>query len=43
MRKRRLNKSLLSKPEREFEMRDNKKYEVKTIVDSAVYSHKVEK
>ena len=41
-RKRQVDNKALPKPERqlEFEARDNKEYEIKAIIDGAVYSHK---
>ena len=42
IKKRRVNKlSKLLKSEKEFEARDNKEYEVKSIINSVVYSRKV--
>lgn len=38
----RVNKKIISKVERKLKARDNKKYEVKGIVHSAVYGHKAE-
>lgn len=35
------NANTLLKPKKEFEARNNKKYEVKSIVNNAVYSKKV--
>ncbi len=40
-RKRRVNEKTLPELEKKFEARNNKKYEVKTIINSAVYSKKV--
>ena len=36
-----INETLL-KPEKEFEARNNKEYEVKVIINSMVYGHKIE-
>ena len=37
-RKRQINNKTLPKPEKMFEIRDDKKYKVKTIINSTVYN-----
>ena len=40
MKKGQVNQSLLLKPEKKFEVGDNKNYEVIAIVGNAIYGHK---
>ena len=42
MKKAKTDNYALPEPEKKFEIGDNKEYKVKAIIDSAVYSHKVE-
>ncbi len=42
MKSKQVNQSFLSESKRKFKARDNKKYEIETIVNSVVYSYKVE-
>ena len=42
MKKEQIDQSFPIESKREFEVRNNKKYEVKTIINSVIYSHKVE-
>ena len=39
--KKRINKNALLKPKKEFEARDDKKYEIKAIINSMIYDKEV--